>query len=235
MLSAGNSFIVCRKHDVAEHRISTLCRQAGVDGMVQLEENGHQQYKLSFFNNDGSRFKMCFNGSLCAALYLQQDHACFIAEDFGEYEAIISHDNVSLLFRVPGVNMASEKTPLGTCYSLSLTDNHKVVVTNDNFFHSPTFIPLAMKLRAADDIFPAGANVHFIHMADERVYIRHFEKGIEKETLSCGSGCVAAGIILHQSKELHFISPGGKVCLTKHTDNEWSLSGTPRLISLSEL
>lgn len=232
MLSSGNSFIVCMKHDVAEHSIAALCRKAGVDGMVQVEENGHQQYKLSFFNNDASQFKMCFNGSLCAALYLHQDHTRFIADDFGEYEAKISGSTVSLLFRVPEVNIISEDS---ICYSLSLTDNHKVVVANENFFHSPSFIPLAMKLRAPDDVFPAGANVHFIHLADDVVYIRHFEKGIEKETLSCGSGCVAAAIVLHQRKELQFISPGGKLCLKKHTDKEWSLSGTPCLISLSKL
>lgn len=231
MLSSGNSFIICMKQDVAGQNIAELCRQENVDGMVQVEAIDHQQYRLSFFNNDGSQFKMCFNGSLCAALYLQKERAHFISDDFGEYEATISGNIVSLLFHVPEVNIVQH----GSCYSLSLTDNHKVVVTTENYFSSPAFMPLAMKFRAADEIFPEGANVHFVYLADDAVYIRHFEKGIEHETLSCGSGCVAAAIILAQRKELQFISPGGRLWLKKHTHKEWSLSGTPRLVSFTQV
>lgn len=242
MHSSGNSFIVCMKNDVAGHCIESLCRSQGVDGMVLLEKYHDGRYKLCFFNNDGSPFRMCFNGSLCAAMYLRKffgakDHVHFFTEGFNDFDAIFSKDHVSLTFTMPDVEIVQEvlHEPGGTCYSLSLTDNHKVILTKEDFFNFPEFTSLAMKLREADKVFPEGANVHFIHLNSEAVYIRHFEKGIEKETLSCGSGCVAAAIILEQCKDIQFISPGGRLRIKKHTARHWSLSGTPCLVSRPKL
>lgn len=240
--TSGNSFIVCTKHYAERYNAATLCRAHGVDGMVVLEQHDDHLYLLSFFNSDGSQFKMCFNGSLCAAACLRQyfgarDHVHFFTAGFGHFDAIFSGDEISLSFEMPQVNIipAPLHEPKGTCYSISLTDNHKVVLTTENFFDSPAFTPLAQKLRAADDIFEAGANVHFIFSSGAVIYIRHFEKGIEKETLSCGSGCVAAAVILNQHAAIEFISPGGRLRIDKITGRHWLLSGKPCLVSAPKL
>ena len=239
--SSGNSFLVSLVDvfDISGSEVAAFCKDREIDGMIMIRKNALPDiYELSFFNNDGSPFKMCFNGSLCASLYLKQllnAHSFrFFAPHFGNLEARVSEDTISLIFEVPKVKILprfiSQDDLQGTCYSLSLTDNHKVVLTGHNFFKSTSFLSLAKELRAADSVFPEGANVHFIYKNSDTVYIRHYEKGIEKETLSCGSGCVAAAIILSEAKEIEFVSPGGKLLIQKINENEWMLSGKPEFV-----
>jgi diaminopimelate epimerase len=244
--NAGNSFIVCfnEQFKTTKTAIADLCNPGtgvGGDGFIFIE-NGEtaNEYNLRFFNNNGSGFKMCFNGTLCAALFLRRyqgsgNNISLHVTNFGFITVNFQEDAVVLTFRMPDVKIISRKIKhSGTtdiCHYLFMTDNHKVILTDRSFFNSPSFVENASALRAKDHLFSQGANVHFASLYNNKVYIRHFEKGIEAETLSCGSGCIATALVLPERKKLEFISPGGKLNLQKMADGAWIMEGTPKIVS----
>jgi diaminopimelate epimerase len=243
--SSGNSFLVCFIEDlkIPADVIARLCDPRfglGGDGMVMIRADEQPgSYRLSYFNNNGSEFKMCFNGTICAALFLKhrlqsEEPLMLCAPNFGEMQASFSNGTVSVDFTLPSIRSVISEIGLrylfGTCHSVFLTDNHKIFFAGQTFFDSPSFVAQATVLRAEDELFPEGANVHFISVEKDKVYIRHFEKGVEAETLSCGSGCVAAAFVLEDKNELEFISPGGRLRLQK-SPHYWTISGQPELIA----
>ena len=240
--NAGNSFIVGLLDEPRLTRadIASICDPRfglGGDGFVLVSRcgDGHG-YRLRFFNSDGSRFRMCFNGTLCAALFLQQlghkDELTLWVPGMGEMVAAVARNTVSLGFSPPRVRPLAAALPAGVkgrCYALPFADNHKVVLTERHVLQSPDFIMIAKDLRVADELFPAGANVHFVAQEGSTFYIRHFEKGLERETLSCGSGCVSAALVLEE-RSLSFISACGRLRIRKQAPELWELSARPAMI-----
>jgi diaminopimelate epimerase len=242
--NGGNSFILCYTDRpwLSECRITRLCDPnfgLGADGLVCIEPHKNAgSYQLNFYNSNGSPFKMSFNGTLCAAFFLKlrqagNDPIILHISGFGKIEANFSGRSVIIQIAIPAIKIYHEKNPFevpGDCFSVLMTDNHKVFLTDMDFFRHPDFLSMAKKMRSPDGLFPGGANVHFVSKGIGGRYIRHFEKGIEKETLSCGSGCIAAALVLKSRKDIEFISPGGSLKIQKRK-NAWLISGHPELIA----
>ena len=241
--NAGNSFIVglLDEQRLTRTDIAGICDPRfglGGDGFVLVSRSDDgNNYRLRFFNSDGSRFRMCFNGTLCAALFLQQlghkEMLTLSVPGMGAIAASVARSTVSLRFEAPRVRPLAAALPAGIkgrCYALPFADNHKVLHTERRVLQSPDFITMANSLRAPDELFAEGANVHFIAQEGSTVYIRHFEKGLERETLSCGSGCVSAALVLDGERNLSFVSACGRLRIRKQSSGLWSLSAQPAVI-----
>ncbi|GAB4232005.1 MAG: diaminopimelate epimerase [Ekhidna sp.] len=185
--------------------IKTLCDRRfgiGADGLILIENHIELDYKMVYFNSDGSQ-SLCGNGSRCGfafarSLGMVSDTASFETTD-GVHQIKLENDLIHFqLFDVQKIEKLSE---------------------NDWFIHtgSPHFIRLVPDIEAVDVVTTGreirnasqfsgqnGTNVNFAQLLHDRVELRTYERGVENETLSCGTGATAVGIL---AVELGFQSP----------------------------
>lgn len=201
----GNDFIVIDDHDrsfpVADLvMIRSLCDRhfgIGSDGLILIQPGEGVDYSMEFFNPDGSR-SFCGNGSRCAYAFWSsragdRRRARFAAID-GSHEGEWVGENVSIsLSPVPGIRSNDAVDFLNT------GSPHEIVWVSD-----PGSIDLMKEgpVRAhAPAHAPHGTNVNFIRAVGHEVELRTFERGVEAETLSCGTGVVASALAaMHRGK-----------------------------------
>jgi len=201
----GNDFVIVddrkTKHDLSAENIVNLCDRhfgIGADGLMLLRASGKNGFTMFYYNADGHLASMCGNGGRCiAAFAFQQGIAgqkmCFDAFD-GEHEAVI--------------NEVVEK---GMRFNVSLKMNDVKQVEKDAGYYfldtgSPHYVEFVDKVaeidvagegrktRYSERFSPGGTNVNFVELNDDRIFVRTYERGVEKETLSCGTGVTASAI-----------------------------------------
>ncbi len=208
MAGAGNDFIVIdvrgRPFRAEKGFIRKICTRrlsVGADGVILLDESKIADFRVHFYNSDGSVSRFCGNGSRCAARYAFLNgiaaKALSFEGDDGTHSAVVRGGRV----RVSVIDAKKVIIP-------------EVVTTGDESWHGglidtgvPHFVVERSDIEHIDmDMFgktiryharfrPAGINVDCIRYEDDgSITIRTYERGIEGETLSCGSGCVAATV-----------------------------------------
>ena len=211
MSGTGNDFIVIDhrrplipEQDQAEF-VSKVCRRmfsAGADGVILIENSKNADFAWRFYNGDGSVAEMCGNGARCAARFA---YARGIADKkmrfetlAGIIEAEILEDNeVSLLMTAPFDYKKGLSVELGgTAKDVSFMNSgvpHAVL-----FVDQDADIPVKEwgKIVRFHELFqPAGTNVNFVQsLGDGVIRVRTYERGVEDETMACGTGAVAAAI-----------------------------------------
>ena len=218
---AGNDFVVIdgRKGDVSEfrtvERIGELCREYKTDGLMILTDSpvkpandvrvsandGPFDFVMEFYNPDGTGGMMCGNGGRCITAFADmlglkpaaEDGTWhFLAPD-GPHEAkIIDRDDKNVwtvrlkMIDVDGV------TPMMGGYFLNTGTRHFVKFVDD--VDSIDMEREAKPLRWDPAFQPVGTNVNFVERRQDGLHIRTFEKGVEGETLACGTGITASAI-----------------------------------------
>jgi len=180
--------------------INFLCNRRfgiGADGLICIEKSEGFDFKMVYYNADGNESTMCGNGGRCSvafAKYLNiiKNKARFTAID-GTHKAEIIDDNVSL-----GMRDISD---------ILMTDTH--LFLNSGSPHHVTFVPdleiidvksEGRKIRYGAPYFKEGTNVNFVTQIDDNTFkVRTYERGVEDETLSCGTGVTAVAIAVHKS------------------------------------
>ncbi|MBI9083822.1 MAG: diaminopimelate epimerase [Desulfobacterales bacterium] len=212
MSGSGNDFIVI---DNRGGRIglatlagftSRICRRklsVGADGLILVENAADADFSWQFFNSDGSRAEMCGNGARCAARYAYLNgiapESLAFNTDVGQIQARIIGDRVRIQMTDP-VDCRPERTiDLGRgvvkAASINTGVPHVVVFVDD--IDAVDVVALGREIRFHQDFAPAGTNANFIApQPDGTVAIRTYERGVEDETLACGTGAVAAALIL---------------------------------------
>jgi diaminopimelate epimerase len=209
MSGTGNDFIVFdnRTGDFtgAESEFfSALCRRGlsvGADGVILMDA----PVRMRYFNSDGGEAALCGNGARCAARFafdkgfVRETRFVLEAED-GPHDVEVSGDEVRLRMSRP----RGLRKGLGICDVAGLSEGgfldtgvpHFVLwVESPEALESLDVAALAPPFRR-HPAFPNGANVDFACVLDRRsIAVRTFERGVEAETLSCGTGCVAAALI----------------------------------------
>jgi diaminopimelate epimerase len=159
---------------------------------------------MHFYNCDGGRAGLCLNGARCAALRAVQlgwtEERARMRTEYTVIDAEVDRDGdlarVRLSLPLPegGARRVDlpEGSPARTGWAVDTGDPHLVLATPD----FEDFEERARALRWWTGPDAAGSNVHFVHDAGEEWVIRSFERGIEGETLACGSGCVSALVAL---------------------------------------
>ena len=210
MTGGGNDFILINNQDgkidadAVRRSVPLLCRHrlsVGADGVIILERSAIAHFRWRFFNADGSEAEMCGNGGRCAAR---------LAHLLGMAPAALTFETLAGIIkaRVKGsVVKLTLPPPADVRLGITLPVDEEEVsvdVINTGVPHVVVFVPnlqkvdvvgLGRKLRHHEAFQPAGTNVDFITVDNGTVSLRTYERGVEDETLACGTGAVAAAVI----------------------------------------
>lgn len=219
MSGAGNDFIVIDHRrplvpqNEQENFVRKVCRRmfsVGADGVIFIENSENTDFSWKFYNADGSIAEMCGNGARCAARFA---FAKGIAEKKMSFETlagtieavVLDDDEVSLLMTSPVDFRTGLEAELdGTTHGISFMDSgvpHAVI-----FMDEGAEIPVKKwghEIRFHELFQPAGTNVNFVqYLADGGIRVRTYERGVEDETMACGTGAVAGAIFASASGKL---------------------------------
>jgi diaminopimelate epimerase len=195
----GNDFILIdnreKKIELSNEQVANLCNRRfgiGADGMIFLENEPGYDYRMVYYNSDGNQSSMCGNGGRCIAAFadhlgVTNGNARFMAID-GPHEAIIEQDIVSLKMQdVKQIESGSDFFFLNTGsphYVKPVTGLAIMDVYSEG-----------KKIRNNDRFREEGTNVNFIEKTDDEIFVRTYERGVEDETYSCGTGVTAAALV----------------------------------------
>ena len=229
MNGAGNDFVVaadCDGNTVprSAEAIRGFCdrrRGIGADGVIILKPLGGNRLKMEYFNADGSSAEMCGNGLRCAMEFAAElelvpgDHAVFLT-GAGELEAWRLAPGLIRTVMPPAAPFRILTVCGYSCYLTSTGVPHAVVPLRKTELDEIEVDVLGRAIRFSDELAPEGANVDFIEMPDrDTIRIRTYERGVEAETLACGTGMAAAGAYAHRFLEprekRRILSAGGDV------------------------
>ncbi len=217
MQGSGNDFVLLLNDELQVPRqymtswAQKICHRylgVGADGLIFLESTNDGlkvDYRWHFFNSDGSRAEMCGNGSRCAAWLAHRlglaDHDHVLGTDAGPVQASVAQDQnlVKVLLTSPkdlALNIAlmlSDQRSLqvhfvntGVPHIVYFTENPEQLSIED----------LGPKIRYHAKFAPKGVNVNLVALTGEnQLYVRTYERGVEAETLACGTGAAAAAVI----------------------------------------
>ncbi|WP_029896138.1 diaminopimelate epimerase [Desulfohalovibrio reitneri] len=235
MQGSGNDFVVIdnRTARVAEADMADwakkLCRRAfgvGADGLFFLEGPGDREdvdFVWHFYNSDGSRAEMCGNGSRCAARLAYElglaPEGCAIGTDAGVVHAQVYPDTGRVSVKLTPPRDMKLDADLGIAgldlpvHFVNTGVPHAVVVSDD--VTAMDVDRLGREIRFHQEFAPAGANVNFAQVADDRtMYLRTYERGVEAETFACGTGACAAAAVVHElgltGEEVEVTTSGGE-------------------------
>jgi diaminopimelate epimerase len=253
MSGTGNDFIVFDNRSrifsgEESEFFAAICRRRisiGADGVILLDEGIHAPVRMRYYNSDGKEAAMCANGARCSALYayrkrfIRKDRFALEASD-GPHEVKVNGERVRLQLAKPknfetGFGIVREKG-LREGGFLDTGVPHFVLFTDDPAELDRLDVEALAPFYRNHPVFKEGANVNFVQRIDgPAIRVRTFERGVEGETLSCGTGCVASALIA--SKTFGIPSPvrvetrGGG--LNVEFDDGWSkvfLTGPVRMV-----
>ncbi len=286
MAGGGNDFVFLdnRKDQIADpvdltRRICTAHLSVGADGLILIEPSARADFRMRYFNNDGSGGEFCANGTRCAARYAVLNGIAAkrmtIETDIGVVGAEVSEGTaVTLSLPSPhgyraerplrigsesGRPGRSDREPRRARRSASAGETPALLVGSSIVMGVPHYViffdgdlwsydvvPLGGAIRHHPDLKPdGGANVNFVSVRGEHsIEVRTYERGVEAETLSCGSGVVASVSVSalsgRVSSPVSVLTRSGitfKVTFTRRGNelHDVRLTGDARLIYRAEL
>lgn len=211
MAGGGNDFVVIDNRSRAitdgeglARKICTRRLSVGGDGLILVEGSARATIRMIYFNSDGSRADFCANGTRCAArfafLNVIAPRRMTIETDAGVVGAEIQESAVTLTLAAP--REYAPRMPLETPGGM-VAEGSFILVGVPHFvtyvvgdLWSRDIEPLGRTLRHHPALAPAGANVNFVSVESRsEISVRTYERGVEAETLSCGSGVVASSCV----------------------------------------
>ncbi len=214
MNGAGNDFVMLDNRDqslsLSQAQIERLCqrqRGIGADGLIAVEPaEAGSDFRMRYYNADGGEAEMCGNGARCFARFVQfldgsgKEHVTFETMA-GEIGADFYGDQVKIALSDPfDASFGSQVELLGDSYTLHFLNTgvpHAVVFVDD--LASVDVKAMGAAIRYHERFAPAGTNANFAQvLADQSIAIRTYERGVEDETLACGTGMAACALAHHQ-------------------------------------
>jgi len=204
----GNDFVLINNLDnklrkLTAQEINYICNRnlgIGADGLMILNTGKEYDFEMHYYNSDGSSGMMCGNGGRCITAFAKKcgvisTQARFLAGD-GEHLAFIDSDNVVDLKMMD----VSEFTKYTNHYQLNTGAPHYVTFVEelDNY----DVFNKGKSIRYDPKFSEKGTNVNFINYSDNTLFVRTYERGVENETLSCGTGVTASAIALYLEKHI---------------------------------
>lgn len=201
--------------------IEKLCDRRfgiGADGLILLENDKNSDFRMVYYNSDGNESSMCGNGGRCIVAFAKQlgvieSETDFIAADGMHYAKISIEGIVSLQMKdVDEIKLAADYVFMNT------GSPHHVAVVED--VKSVPIKEWGSQIRYSDLYGKAGSNVNFVEPISNTLFaVRTYERGVEDETLSCGTGVTAVAIAMNaigktQANELHLLVGGGELKVT---------------------
>lgn len=215
MSGSGNDFVMFDGRDVpvsdiTAARIVELCDRrlgVGADGLVVLTPAGSDRIRMDFWNCDGSQADMCGNAALCSTrlattLEMVSRNGMQLVTRAGTFRTRIVGSGEGAELNLPDFSLPAipEGLRLRAGESLGALAvcgvPHLAVVVED--LEAEDLMDRGRQLRHDPSMGPAGANVNFVGRVGDSWRVRTYERGVEGETLACGTGAVATAVALHR-------------------------------------
>jgi diaminopimelate epimerase len=219
----GNDFIIldnrAKNIELTEEEIRFLCNRnfgIGADGLMLLQTLENFDFEMVYFNADGKPSTMCGNGGRCLTQFakhlgIHADEYKFMAID-GEHLAQFG-DNGWVHLKMKNVTAVTNHfgdfvLDTGSPHFVRPVSN---VITIDVFNEGKA-------IRNSKDFVEAGINVNFVEQTGEDdIYVRTYERGVENETLSCGTGVTASALVFYHNENgynrIEVTTPGGQLAV----------------------
>ncbi|MFN8357243.1 MAG: diaminopimelate epimerase [Spirosomataceae bacterium] len=199
----GNDFVMVDDRDETFPKnpalIEQLCHRRfgiGADGLILLQNAEGYDFRMVYYNADGNEGSMCGNGGRCTVRFAHdlgviQDSTRFIAVD-GEHLASVCEEEIFL--KMVDVNLIEKHEDYDF---LNTGSPHYVTYSND--LKELDVYEVGYAIRYADEwVARGGTNVNFVEVLNpETLFVRTYERGVEDETYSCGTGVTACAISAH--------------------------------------
>jgi len=212
----GNDFILVDNRDgkfnAERSTIAHLCHRrfgVGADGIILLENKEGFDFSMRYYNSDGNESTMCGNGGRCITAFadflsLPGSIYRFYAID-GEHTGIVLKRNKDIYDVRLSMNDVIRFQKWGEDDMMNTGSPHLVRFVED--FSGFDIVRDGRSLRFQPDFQPAGLNVNFVRNDGDSLFVRTYERGVEDETLSCGTGVTASALAFALRKDI----PGGPV------------------------
>jgi diaminopimelate epimerase len=204
--ATGNDFILLDNREgkyssITQKQIAHMCHRRfgiGADGLMLLQKHNDANFEMVYYNSDGRTSSMCGNGGRCITAFARDlgiinDKAAFVAID-GLHHSSIDDNDVDLhMQNVEGITQDGEAFVLNTGsphYIQFVEDASKIDVRKDG-----------AAIRYNSTYAAQGINVNFVQVrADKTIVVATYERGVEDETYSCGTGVVASALVQIKNK-----------------------------------
>ena len=226
----GNDFIIINNlsntfPNTSKETIKNLCDRnlgIGADGLILINECKNESFEMVYYNSDGKISTMCGNGGRCAMHYsshngISSNKSNFLACD-GLHNGEVSNDYVRIsLQNVEGFKLINDDVFMDT-------GSPHIVKILKNIFDID-ILKISQDIQKSENFKSTGVNVNFVSIInDKTIQIRTYERGVEDETLSCGTGAVAAALTLSivsnsDTKKVLVKTKGGDLFVEFKKDN----------------
>jgi diaminopimelate epimerase len=232
----GNDFIIIDNREIkwepTAQQVSAFCNRhfgIGADGLMLLSEKSGYMFAMTYYNSDGNESTMCGNGGRCMVAFAK---SLGLAGCMARFWAVDGAHEAEIFDNQPE-----------TIYRLQMKDTQPGQVYHDGIFidtGSPHFVQyvedventdvfrLGRALRHDPRFAPGGTNVDFVQVLGNELFVRSYERGVENETLSCGTGVTASAIVTASANHgnsgfYHIKTLGGRLKVSfVQTGNEFS-------------
>ncbi|NQX80601.1 MAG: diaminopimelate epimerase [Flavobacteriaceae bacterium] len=219
---AGNDFVMIDNRNLSFDKsnnklVNKMCNRRfgiGADGLILLEKSEKTDFKMIYFNSDGSEGTMCGNGGRCLVAFAKllniiDKETVFEAID-GLHTATIDEEMVKLgMVCVENIEINENN-----CFLDTGSPHHIEMVSE---LQNIDIVSLGRDIRNSKKYNPDGVNVNFVEQKNDNSFvIRTYERGVEDETLACGTGATAVAIAMYElgktkSKTVNIEVKGGEL------------------------
>lgn len=229
---AGNDFILVDNREVEHSSLShelieKMCDRRfgiGADGLMLLNNKDGYDFEMIYFNSDGHVGSMCGNGGRCIVRFaydigIRKNEYKFLASD-GDHLAYINADDNEVSLKMKDVDFIEE---IDDHFVLNTGSPHYVVSVDalDGF----NVFEEGKKIRYSDEFKKEGINVNFVEViANDKLKVRTYERGVEDETYACGTGVTAAALVFYHNEngfnsvDINVLGGNLNVSFTRGTD-----------------
>ncbi len=196
----GNDFVIiddrAGKLNLSEKQVNDICNRrfgVGADGLMLLQSAEGYDFKMKYYNADGKEGSMCGNGGRCLVQFafdsgIKKEKYLFIAVD-GEHEATFGeHGWVQLKMK----NVDDITTHHGDSILDTGSPHYVKLVAN---LSSYDVVEKGREIRNSEQFVTHGINVNFVEQLPRKLVVRTYERGVEDETFSCGTGVTASALV----------------------------------------
>lgn len=201
----GNDFILIDQRkspidDVFFSQIPRICDRhlgIGADGVLLLENSQLADLKMRIFNRDGSEADMCGNGIRCVADYeIKQKSSIEVETKSGVFTCWRREDQIGVDLKQPLICHWPIKIHQFDVYVIRVGVPHAVVFLPS--LDQISLVKMAQEIRFAKSFAPEGVNVNFASLINNQLVVRTYERGVENETISCGTGFAATAFVVNK-------------------------------------
>jgi len=226
MSGAGNDFVlfdakINPKLELSKEKISKICHRRngiGADGVLVIEDVDGYDFEMKYYNSDGSNGSLCGNGARCSLYYanlsgkINSSVAKFVCNNKSYTGQVFENGSVKFDLLQPeqikiNFKIKAAGQMINACFAN--TGSPHVVIRIEDVLENPMDLKsfykkienfpvfeIGRSIRFHTDFMPKGTNVNFIQVLDGKIYIRTYERGVEEETLACGTGSVASAVLM---------------------------------------